>query len=135
MKAPSDWQPAPRQNRPADLTRGAAQFGIRPPAVWLEARVLEDYTELDPVIGLNAAGVILQVLSCRLKSRPAGEELLTICLARRADGVQVEVDLSARRVRHEGEPGWRLAFVAEHAVSGRPEGDAGGGDRFGRGKT
>ena len=83
-----------------DLTRGANRLGIRA-RVLIEAKILEDYGEIDNALGHNTAGLVLSVLSHRLASGNAGlaNDLLTVGLVRRQTGASVELDLSLRRTR------------------------------------
>lgn len=74
-----------------DLSIGAAQLGIRWP-VLLEARILEEHAEVELRLGLNAAGVILTALACRLAVQPPAGKLV-VCLRRRKDGQPIEVTL------------------------------------------
>lgn len=85
-----------------DLSRGASLNGLRA-SVFLEARVLEEYAELDPTLGQNTAGVILAVLGCHLAAgNGIGDDRLSVCLKRREDGQLVEVDLMLLRRRQAG---------------------------------
>lgn len=102
-----------------ELTRGSSQFDIHPPRVWLDVLDLEDYRELDPVCGLNPAGVILNALSSRLRNCRVGEvpKRLDVCLIRRKDGQAVAADFSLRHVRAAGGSRWQLRLIAERPVA------------------
>jgi hypothetical protein len=85
-----------------DLSRGAALNCIRA-SVMLETRVLHEYAELDPALGHNTAGVVFAVLLNHLASgNGGGDDRLTVCLTRRADGRDVELDLMVLRRRQAG---------------------------------
>ena len=113
----------PAQRLPAakihytDLTRGAALCGIRP-TVLLETRVLEEFAELDPALGSNPAGIILAVLGFHLiNGHAAGDDRLTVCLVRRRDGRQVEVDLMLLPRRQAGGERIYLRLAGVRAIS------------------
>jgi hypothetical protein len=97
-----------------DLSRGAAEFGIRQ-TVWLDATVTEDFTELDSSLGRNVAGVVLSVLARLLTVQPdgLGEDVITACLLRREDAKPVEVDLQLNRSRYRGATLLALRKIAE----------------------
>lgn len=105
-----------------DLTRGAAQFCIRRAAVSVETRILNDYAEIDPALGMNTAGVILTVLVCHIAMAPGGsaEDRITVCLQRRNDEHLVEVDLAIRRSRAAGGERLLLQFETEREFSPAP---------------
>ena len=100
--------------RKADLTRGASRLGIRA-RVLIEARILEDYGELDSTLGHNTAGLVLSVLSRHLATGSAGlaNDMLTVCLVRRQDGAPVELDLSLCRTRAGGQECFTLRLADE----------------------
>jgi len=101
-----------------DITRGAAQFGIRRASVFVETQVLADYCELDPAVGLNVIGIVLTVLYCRLAMTPSGgpADPLIVCLLRRVDGRLVEVDLTLHRSRSRGGESIMLQRSAEQVM-------------------
>ena len=88
-----------------DLSRGARHLGLRPGAVFIEAKILAAYSELDPALGQNVGGAILSVLGTHLATYPGGvpEEMITACLVRRTDAQAVEVDLCLQPIRYLGE--------------------------------
>jgi len=87
-----------------DLSGGAAINGLRA-TVLLESRVLHEFSELDPALGHNTAGVVLAVLVWHLAAGDqVGDDRLTVCLTRRGDNCPVEVDLMLlRRNQQSGE--------------------------------
>ena len=78
-----------------DLSVGSSQFSIRLP-VLLESRVLQDYGEIEPALGLNTAGLVLSVLSSGL-AVSSEDDRLTVALFRRSDGAFTELQLRFRR--------------------------------------
>ena len=75
---------------------GSAQFGIRRP-VLIATRILQEYQEIEIAVGLNAVGVILTALSCRLASEPVSDAQIIVCLRRRRDARPVELALLIQR--------------------------------------
>lgn len=88
-----------------DLSRGAGQHGLRNQKILIASDILDDYQEIDPSLGYNAAGIILSVLKRHLAVLPAVEQSdsFAACLRRRADGRKVELSLSVSRSRWRGE--------------------------------
>jgi hypothetical protein len=101
-----------------DLTRGAVRFGIRNQKVLLDSSVLEDYSEADPNLGLNATGMVLTVLGQHVALSPGGgrDETIMVALHRRDDGRQVEVELSLSRTRRQGQECLQLTHLGDREV-------------------
>ena len=99
--------------RYTNLSRGATACGLRA-SVRLDERVLADYKELDPALGQNTAGSILNLLRYQLEVEPVGNEgRLSLYLARRNTGQVVEVALAIDRRRLEGCETYRLRLAGE----------------------
>ena len=100
----------------ADLSRGAASFGIRA-EVHLESRVLEDYQEMDPAAGDGVADAVLSLLCYQiLLGDTSGDGRMTVCLSQRDSGQAVEVDLAVCRRCHGGQETYLLRFIDEREL-------------------
>lgn len=99
--------------RYTDLSRGAAACGLRA-NVRLDERVLADYEELDPALGQNTAGAILNLLRYHQEVEPVGNAgRLSLYLARRNTGQVVEVTLAIDRCRLCGSETYLLHLAGE----------------------
>jgi hypothetical protein len=101
-----------------DLSIGALQFGI-PVPVSVSSRLLEDYAEIQPVLGLNVVGVVLSLVSYRWASLLAvinTPETVTACLLRRRDGCVVELDLEILSVGLSGRRSLLLRITDERVL-------------------
>lgn len=99
--------------RYTDLSRGATACGLRA-NVRLDERVLTDYEELDPALGQNTAGAVLNLLRYQLEVEPVGNEgCLSLYLARRSNGQVVEVSLAIDRCRLGGCETYLLLLAGE----------------------
>ncbi len=98
-----------------DFSRGAAELGLRRQRVLLESAMLDDYAEPDTSLGLNTGGLILRVLAQHLAACPGGggDDSIEICLQRRDDGQPVEVQLSVKRSRRQGQEYLVLSRLGE----------------------
>lgn len=97
-----------------DASRGARLLRISDP-VHLDASIIEDYKESDPMLGHNVAGTILRVLGQHIMAAPGGggDELLTVGLRRRDDDQEIELQLSLARKRRAGQSCLVLTRVGE----------------------
>lgn len=98
-----------------DISRGARLHGIANTALFIEAKLLDDYAELDAGLGQNLVGVILSVLGHHLSLNPGGthNDKISVCSIRREDVRVVEVDLGIERRRVRGCETIILTKIAE----------------------
>jgi hypothetical protein len=86
-----------------DLSRGAFHQGLVPETVFIASIVLDEYAEIDPCLGRNLAGAVLDSLRVRLAESPRLQaESLTLSVARRDDGEIVDLELRVERFRLRG---------------------------------
>jgi hypothetical protein len=102
-----------------DLSAGARQHGLRVP-VLVDTRLLEDYAPVDPTLGYNTAGALLNLLSyCAAGTRhPERHQELTAALVRRQDGQLVELDIAAVPARCSAGRCLYLHAIAERELAG-----------------
>ena len=102
-----------------DLTRGAIQHGLRNQKVLVATEILDDYREIDPALGLNAAGQILTVLARHIQLTPGGgrKENLSVCLRRREDDREVELFLTLVRSRRQGAQCLQLFKLGDREIA------------------
>lgn len=118
---PNANTPSPSPN-PLNITRGARQFGVLCAEVFIDSELLDDYAAPDAHLGLNAAGVILSVLSSHLAVHPSGapHEPIHVCLLRRQDGRLVQLALELYRPWGQ-EPCFQLRKARERNIEVQAE--------------
>jgi hypothetical protein len=101
-----------------DLSRGAFYKGLDPETVFIDSSVLDEYAEIDPSLGRNLAGAVLDSLWRRMAISPCVQlESITIAAARREDGEIVDLDLSIERLRLRGHECLVLEKAGEREIA------------------
>jgi hypothetical protein len=101
-----------------DLSRGAFYKGIIPETVFIDSSVLEEYAEIDPCLGRNLAGAVLDSLCVRLAQGPRLPlERMTMAAARRDDGAIVDLELRIDLVHVRGHACLVLEIAGEHEIA------------------
>ena len=83
-----------------NLSRGALYRGLSLDFLFVDPAIMDDYAEVDPALGQNVAGALLDALQSQSQEGLEGRaQTITIALVRRDDGQLVELDIRAESIR------------------------------------